>query len=142
MSGAPVLSVAAGRAWVTGPSGRPLNHGAVLGRELDRGLGRGLGRGRSPVDQAVTVAGRHLGSQWQYRPLRAMHPEHVSVTPEPARQGLCVLCFALKALSLPFCFALKASSLPLHFALKEVDLSFVPGGQAGKGLGLVLLAEP
>jgi len=35
LTGAPVLSVAAGRAWVTGhsPTGPLLNHGAVLGRE-------------------------------------------------------------------------------------------------------------
>ena len=34
LTGAPVLSVAAGRAWVTGHSpARHLNHGAVLGRE-------------------------------------------------------------------------------------------------------------
>jgi hypothetical protein len=41
-----------------------------------------------------------------------------------------------------FSFAVKAPGLPFSFALKELDLPFIPGSQALKGAGPVLLTQP
>jgi hypothetical protein len=42
----------------------------------------------------------------------------------------------------PFGFALKAPGVPYRCALKELNLPFIPGSQALKGNGPVLLAQP
>ncbi len=47
-----------------------------------------------------------------------------------------------KAPGLPFGFALKAPRLPFRSSLKELDLPLIPGSQALKGIGPVLLAQP
>lgn len=51
-------------------------------------------------------------------------------------------CADAKAPGLPFGFALKAPGLPFRSALKELDLPLIPGSQALKRIGPVLLAHP
>jgi hypothetical protein len=43
---------------------------------------------------------------------------------------------------MPFGFALKAPGMPYRCTLKELGLPFIPGSQALKGNGPVLLAQP
>ncbi len=60
-------------------------------------------------------------------------------------QGQRGLGFAQEAFALPFSsfgLTLNALGLPFGLALDELGLSLVPGGQALKGVGPVLLAYP